>query len=158
MTAFTSGREIISRLSVEYASALVRSASARAASLLMSDTARKCTAGCFAARRALRLPMRPEPITATPSSLRFIPAPLKEKPYHEGHQGHDVKLYHKGHKGHKGHKENLSKGCGCRLSMSNIFFASFVLKLLPSFVSFASFVVKLLSSFVSFASLAVKLL
>src|SRR5688572_21056199 len=75
MTAFTSGREIISRLLVEYTSAWVRSASARAASLLMSDTARKCTAGCFAARRALRLPIRPEPMTATPSSLRFLAAP-----------------------------------------------------------------------------------
>jgi hypothetical protein len=76
MTAFTSGREIISRLFVECASALVRSASARAASLSMSDTARKCTAGCFAARRALRLPIRPDPITATPSSLRFIASPV----------------------------------------------------------------------------------
>src|SRR5688572_31966329 len=110
MTAFTSGREIISRLLVEYASAWVRSASARAASLSMSDTARKCTAGCFAARRALRLPMRPEPMTATPSSLRFIPAPSKEKPYHEEHREHQVKLHHEGHKGHKG---KLFENLGC---------------------------------------------
>src|SRR6266851_2877403 len=72
ITAFTSGREIAARLSPELNCAPILCARSRARAGSASEIAMKLTAGCPAASRARKLPMRPAPTTAIPSCLRSI--------------------------------------------------------------------------------------
>src|SRR5882762_9166124 len=72
ITALTSGREMAARLSPESNCAPILCARSRARSGSASEIAMKSTAGCPAASRARRLPMRPAPTTAIPSCLRSI--------------------------------------------------------------------------------------
>src|SRR5688572_16542402 len=76
MTVLTSGRQMTAALSPEWNCAPDFFASSLAFPGSESETARNPTPGCSAARRARKPPMRPEPITATPSSLRLIGIPL----------------------------------------------------------------------------------
>jgi hypothetical protein len=84
ITAFTSGRDITSRLLSETTWAFTFSPSARARAMSRSETARKRTAGWTAARLARRVPIRPDPTTATPRSFRsfncFSPVPSTFRP------------------------------------------------------------------------------
>src|SRR5437660_9203328 len=64
-------------------SAPASSASARARAGSRSDTARNRTAGCFAAKRARSVPMRPEPTTAMPRLERFIGLLLCHLPHRD---------------------------------------------------------------------------
>ena len=73
MTAFTSGREITSRLSPEEKSAFTFSPTVRAREGSISEIARNRTAGWVEAMLARCDPMRPAPTTAMPSSLPIIP-------------------------------------------------------------------------------------
>src|SRR5688572_19053370 len=72
ITVLTSGRAMTTALSPEWNCAPAFFASSRAFPGSESETARNPTAGCSAARRARKPPMRPEPMTATPSSLRLM--------------------------------------------------------------------------------------
>src|SRR3989338_3540837 len=71
MTAFTSGREMTSRLSPELKFAATLSARTEARTGSLSETARKSTEGWEAAIPARRVPIRPDPTTAIPN--RFPP-------------------------------------------------------------------------------------
>jgi hypothetical protein len=78
MTVLTSGRAMTVALSPEWNCAPAFFARSRALSGSESETARNWTAGCSAARRARSVPMRPAPMTATPSCLRLMAGSSKE--------------------------------------------------------------------------------